>query len=119
LREINRFIVLGVGDEAEPEPVLREGPRRAPDDHFSFVGRYSRLDEPVNQMMSGGELAELDRFRSYGQHRQIIKAFSQTSVNALNCGEFVTLFVQAHEDQQLSESVHRTSAMEWRTLCSG
>jgi hypothetical protein len=118
-RQINRFIVLGVGDGAEPEAVRPESPHLAPDDRFSFVGRFSRFDRSGNQMMSGGDLTELDRFRSYDQHRQIIKAFYRASANALNCGEIVAVFDWAYGDQQLSKSVHRTSAMERRTLCSG
>jgi hypothetical protein len=102
LREINRFIVVGVSDEAEPEPVLREGPHLVPDDRFSFVGRFSRLDRSGNQMMSGGELAELDKSRSHEQHRQMIKAFYQAGANALNFGGFVATFDRAHEYQQLS-----------------
>jgi hypothetical protein len=73
LREINRFVVLAVGDETEPEFMHREGPRLALDDRFSFVGRFSGLDRSGHQMMSGGELAELDRSCSCDQHWQIIK----------------------------------------------
>jgi hypothetical protein len=80
LREVNRFIILAVGDEAEPEFMHREGPRLVLDDRFSFVGRSSGPDRSDLQMMRGGELAELDRSRSCHQginrssrNRHIIK----------------------------------------------
>jgi hypothetical protein len=68
-------------------------------------------------MMSGGVLAELDISRSCD--REIIKAFYQAGSNAMNFGKFVGVFDRTHEDQQLSRSVHRTSAMERHTSCSG
>jgi hypothetical protein len=60
----------------------------------------------------------IGRSRSCDQHRQTIKAFYQTAANALSLGDFVDVFDWEREDQQLSRSVHRTSAMEQRTSCS-